>query len=323
MLETIWDSIHRAGHREGQGAGWLGRDAQENQSSLFSRDHLRYVLIRQLLSRTRQIDGRTIVPIVWYTRTRRNVDAGLACRVVFSTAIIPPVVPEAEGRADHYLVLKEINVRAEVTPDEFWRAVTGACAHNRLDYIILYRVLYYYIKKNCNQEKIRPAQATLFHTMKDIDLGNKCSLVDLWDTVLKCKNYIKNRLRPSSPANHQYSDCRFLQDNGLWSNEGKQSDRRDSASIAMHGLGTRLELLQLVNSSPENVEQEQVVFFNDENMELEVRQTYAAFLNGVADNFSGLPRFISFCSEHGIVSRRLLQTLLAFRIRWNENRSTT
>jgi hypothetical protein len=45
MLETIWDSVHQAGHREGLGARWLGRDEQENQLSLYSCDHLRYVLI--------------------------------------------------------------------------------------------------------------------------------------------------------------------------------------------------------------------------------------------------------------------------------------
>jgi hypothetical protein len=320
MLETIWDAIHLAGHREGQGAGWLGRDERENQSSLFTRDHLSYVLVRQLQNRTRQMDGRTIVPIVWFTKGRRNEVAGLACRVVFSTANIPPVIPVAAGAADQYERLQEINTLAEVTPDEFWRAVTSPCDTNRLDYVVLYRVLYYYIKQDCCRERIRPAQATLFNTMREIDLGNKCSLVDLWDTVLKCKNFIKNKLRPASPANHQYSNCRFLQDDGLWSNGGRQSNRRDSATIAMLGFGTRMELLQLVTSSPENVEQDQVEFFNDETMELEVRQVYLAYLDGVGDDFEGLPQFITFCCNHGIVSRRLLQTLLAFRIRWNTNR---
>jgi hypothetical protein len=164
--------------------------------------------------------------------------------------------------------------------------------------------------------------------MREIDLGNKCSLVDLWDAILECKNFIKNKLRPASPANHQFSNpanhqfsnCCFLQDDGLWSNGGRQSNKRDSATIAMLGFGTRMELLQLVTSSPENVEQDQVEFLNDETMELEVGQVYLAYLDGVSDDFEGLPQFITFCCNHGIVSRRLLQKLLAFRIRRNTNR---
>jgi hypothetical protein len=320
MLESIWDSIHRAGHREGEGAGWLGRDEQENQSSLFSRDHLRYVLIRKLQERTRKVEGRTILPIVWYTRSRRNELAGLACRIIFSTANIPPMLQEEQGADDFFADLQGINLHAEQTPDEFWRAVTGPCDQYRLDYIIMYRLLYFYIKQNCHHEVIRPAQATLFNTMRNIDLGNKCSVVELWDTVLKCKNFIKNRLRPSAPTNHQYSNCRFLQDDGLWSNEEMVSSRRDSATIAMLGFGNRRELLELATTSPENQEQEQVDFFSDEIVDLEVRQRYTVYLNRVGDDFEGLPLLIQYCCENGIISRRLLQMLLTLRVRWNTNR---
>jgi hypothetical protein len=320
MLENIWDSIYRAGHREGDGAGWLGRDGQENQSTLFSRDHLRYVLIRRLLERTRKVDGRTILPIVWYTKSRRNEMAGLACRIRFSTANIPPLAEEERGAEDLFITLKTVNEHAELTPDEFWRAVTHPCGPNRLDYIILYRVLYLYIHENCSQSAIIPAQATLFNTMNTIDLGNKCTLVYLWDTPLKCKNFIKNRLRPSTPTNHQFTHCNFLEDDGLWSNEGQYSERRDSATIAMSGFGTRIDLLRLVRSSPANEEQRHVDFFNEETLDFEVRQRYNAYLNDVDDDFKGLPRLIRYACDHGIVSRRLLQMLLTFRLRWNQNR---
>ena len=44
------------------------------------------------------------------------------------------------------------------------------------------------------------------------------------------------------------------------------------------------------------------------------------YLQAVQPDFINLPRLIKYCSDNGIIAIGLMQKLLEFRLKWNENR---
>jgi hypothetical protein len=253
--------------------------------------------------------------------------AGFACKVRFEIAQIPPA-PAAQNTVVLPMIdiLEDINESASLTEDDFWTAVCLPCKSYRLDYLILYRAVYVYIVDNCCHEQIRPAQVSIYNTLKEAWQGPSGNLAHLWDTKAKCTDFIKNRLSAKGKAEESYTDARFLAPTGLLSQSASKkqktgaSIRKNSAEMALHGFGERERLYQLVVDSPGGAEQEKAGFFSETVVSEEQRQNYRMYLQAVQPDFINLPRLIKYCSDNGIIAIGLMQKLLEFRLKWNENR---
>jgi hypothetical protein len=247
--------------------------------------------------------------------------------VRFEIAQIPPA-PAAQNQLLLPVIenLEDVNQSASLTEDDFWTAICLPCKTFRLDYLILYRAVYVYIVDNCSDERIRPAQVSVYNTLKDAWQGPSGNLAHLWDTKTKCIDFIKNRLSAKGNVEHSYTDARFLSPNGLWAQGGNKRqksasfERKSTAEKALLGFGERERLYQLFESSPGAQEQEKANFFSDTVVPEEQRQTYAMYLEAVEPNFLHLPRLIRYCSDNGIIGSGLTQKLLVFRLEWNQNR---
>jgi hypothetical protein len=331
ILEKVWDLIVVAGNTSGGSEDWSGTCVRENQIQLFSRDHLKFVVARRLLENTRQEEGRAILPIIWHTTpSRMKRWAGSACKVRFEMTQIPPA-PAAQNAVVLPMIdiLEDINESsASLTEDDFWTAVCLPCKSYRLDYLILYRAVYVYIVDNCCHEQIRPAQVSIYETLKEAWQGPSGNLSHLWDTRVKCTDFIKNRLagKGGRAEEEGYKDARFLAPNGLLAQSATKkqkagsSIRKNSAEMALLGFGERERLYQLVLDSPGATEQEKAVFFSDTVVSEEQRQNYRMYLQAVQPDFTNLPGLIKYCSDNGIIAIGLMQKLLEFRLKWNENR---
>jgi len=317
-LEDIWSKIKLAREAnildEHLISEWTAADLGEDNMVLFSKAHLKYSFSKAF--KEWECNGQeNQVPIVWFTRpSSLKVSIGSYCVCSISNHRIRGVAPPNEEISHGLLTTK-----CDFTRDGFWRSVNSAGTGIGISYLILYRLLAYFVIENHNSGETKaPSKTNLVTHMEYVPLGDY-RLHLLFTPRLGAIDYVHNHVCKTVKSNLVFYD--HTSPNG-YVNLNRGSLQRSTLSLTNRAFRTMLpqqlrELLIRRTTRDTRVPTEQITFpFYDRDT------PQVAHLNTLTGqpgfrNFSGT---LQYACQHGILTESMLVKLLEFRLQFNINR---
>ena len=311
LVEQVWDNIRESGSE----ADWTSPDEIENGLGLFSQEHLKYVVARGLEKRNADLSPQNR-PIAWWTLRSRHNEAGhlRAFKFRLRPNHIPPVAAGQGESSNLGEMLEQISPHVITVGDDFWNAMKMVGNDDvRFDYLMLFRLLYHHISETCRDHSVNISQNQLKNAMVEFKICGT-DLTSFWDDKEKCQTHIKNHLCKAN--GYTISGMKYFKQK--YAGE-RLCDRKSSARKAMIGVSLP-QILEMFDSSPDVVSPIEVPFLTDASVHSHLRQEHFQKLNQDGNGFSNLAETMKHSCKHGIISRSLLQKLLEFRLKWNQNR---